>query len=129
IPNERGQWLVDLRTISGQPAMQSTVVIPLAVKDRDEANPPLDHPPGQEARSRKLRRRTAASAEGPCAARGILLEDPILAQRLLGLRGEVDQLRSRGLHPKGQFVGGNPAGDLRIGVETVLPLVQLVDRL
>ena len=97
-----------------QAAGQIPVLIPgfaLAMKKLDEANPSLNHAAGHQA----------LAAEG---FRSRVIE-PVELPGGFRFPGEIDQLRGRGLHLEGHFIGGDSRFELSgVGPLPGVPLVQ-----
>ena len=109
ILKQGGRGLIRIVGVFPQPLFDFVVEIPVGVDERDEAHTPLDQPPGQQT----------VGGIGLCPFP--LTIDSVGLQKALWLLGEVEQLRRRHLHPKGQFVGGDPGGDLLIPLLRIAP--------
>ena len=81
------------------------------VVELDETDTPLHQAPGQEA---------------VVGERLLTRPGPVHAVDVLRFIADVHQFGDAGLHPVGQFVGGDTAQDLRVAHRPVLPLIELL---
>ena len=102
VPDERSRRPVDLPGPGLERAAEVVVgvavVVPVRVVELDETRSTLEKPPCEQAVPRE---------------RGGGRIHPVEIQSGLRLRGEIDRVRSAGLHAMGELVGAHPLGDGR----------------
>ena len=113
---QHGRGLIRRVAVGLQPLVEREVKVPVRVREHDEPHASLH----QSARQQAI--------DGIGLALLVRAIHPVRLEKAGLFAGEVQQLRRRHLHAKGQLVRGNPGVDFRIARVSGVLLVQQAER-